>query len=298
MKALCLFNPLSGNGAAAADAARDVMGTCGLEPTFVAVDSCDPAVVLAERAAAFERVIVCGGDGTLHGLLPPLLELRRPVGLIPAGTANDFARSLGLPEEPEAACQIIAGGHTRAADVGYLGPRPFLNAVQIGLAADVARHHNGWHKKWLGVFGYPVSWLKAWQAARPFRVDLEIDGALRRVRVQQITVGSGRSYGGGMLLAEDAAIDDGLLRLLYIAPARLIDWAWLFPRLRRGGAAPEMVRLSARRVNVSTARPQALSVDGEAAGSTPAIVTVKPRRLEVYAPPAAPTEPSEKEGGS
>ncbi len=296
MKALCLFNPLSGKGAAAAGAASEAIRGCGLEPVLAAVDSCDPAALLAEQAEAFGRVIVCGGDGTLHSLLPSLLGLRRPIGLIPAGTANDFARSLGLPEEPEAACRIIAEGHARAADIGYLGSRPFLNAVQVGLPADVASLHNeGWQKKWLGVFGYPISWLKAWRAARPFHADLDIDGSLRRVRVQQITVGSGRSYGGGMLLAEDAAIDDGLLRLLYVKRLRLIEWVWMFRRLRGGAAAPEMVRLSARRVAVATVRPQPMSVDGEPAGSTPAIVTVEKRRLEVYAP--RPEGPG-KEGSS
>ena len=295
LRALCLFNPQSGNGAAAAEAACQALGACGIEPMLVAVDSCDPAAVLAERAAGFERIIVCGGDGTLHALLPPLLELGRPIGLIPAGTANDFARSLGLPEEPEAACRVIAEGRTRDADVGRLGSRPFLNAVQIGLAADVARRHEGWQKKWLGVFGYPVTWLKAWRAAQPFRAEIEVDGAVQRVRAQQITVGSGRSYGGGMLLAEDAAVDDGLLRLLYVKPAPLMTWVRLFARLRSGAAAPEMVRLPARRVTVSTARPQVLSVDGEPAGTTPAVVSIEPRRLGIYAPPPTPEGPSEKE---
>lgn len=294
MKALCLFNPLSGNGAAVAEAASEAIRGCGLEPTLVAVDSCDPSALLAEQADAFERVVVCGGDGTLHSLLPSLLDLRRPIGLIPAGTANDFARSLDLPEDPETVCRIIAEGNTRAADIGYLGSRPFLNAVQIGLPADVASLHNdGWQKKWLGVFGYPISWLKAWRAARPFPADLDIDGTRRRVRVQQITVGSGRSYGGGMLLAEDAAIDDGLLRLVHVKPSRLIEWVWMFWRLRRGAAAPEVVRLSARRVGITTGRPQPMSVDGEPAGSTPAVVTIEARRLQVYAPrPEGP----EKEG--
>jgi len=288
LKALCLFNPLSGKGAAAADAARDALGACGLEPTLAAVDSCDPAALLAEQAGAFERVVVCGGDGTIHALLPSLLAWRRPVGLIPAGTANDFARALGLPEDPEAACRIIAQGHTRATDVGFLGTRPFVNAVQIGLAASVAGQHDGWQKKWLGVFGYPISWLKAWRTARPFRADLDVDGMRRRVSAQQITVGSGRHYGGGMVVAEDAAIDDGWLHLVYVEPVRLIDWGRLFWRLRRGAAAPEMVHLSARRIAVRTDRPQPLSVDGEPEGTTPAVITVEARRLHVYAPPEGP----------
>lgn len=285
LKALCLFNPLSGNGAAAAEAATEAMHRFGVDTTLVAIDSCDPAKVLTEQATGFQRIVVCGGDGTLHGLLPSLLELRQPFGLIPAGTANDFARSLGLSDDPETACRVIAEGVSRVIDVGYLGRRPFVNAVQIGMAASVAQFHDGWHKKWLGVLGYPVSWIKAWRATRPFRADLDVNGARRRVRVQQITIGNGRSYGGGMVVAEEATIDEGLLHLVYVGPLPMAEWVRLFPRLRRGERAPEIVHLAARHVAVWTRRPQPLSVDGEPAGTTPAVITVKPRRLAVYAPP-------------
>lgn len=243
-------------------------------------------------------VILGGGDGTASAAAPALRTLQRPFGLLPLGTANDLARTLGIPFDPVEAAGVIAAGETRRIDLGLINGAPFFNVASLGLSAEVVREHEGEceRKRLLGVLSYPLSAWAAFRRHRPFRVEMVIDGEPLRCSCMQIAVGNGRHYGGGMTVDEAAEIDDGWLRVYYLRPAGLLSMLWMLPALRFGWLrrTPEAEVRRARRVEIRTRRPRPVDVDGELNGYTPVVVEIEPAAVEVFAPPR---RPQERQGG-
>lgn len=239
------------------------------------------------RDAGTATVIVGGGDGTLNAAAPALMTLERPFGLLPLGTANDLARSLGIPFDPLEAADVIAAGISRRIDLGLIDGKPFFNVASVGLSAEVVREHEGARKRLLGVLNYPLSAWSAFRRHRPFAAELVIDGERRRIRCTQIAVGNGRHYGGGMTMDEAAEIDDGWLRVYYLRPAGFFAMLSMLPALRFGWLrrTPEAEVKWARRVELRTRRPRDVDVDGELNGRTPVVIEILPGALEVFAPP-------------
>lgn len=243
-------------------------------------------------------VIIGGGDGTLSAAAPALRELRQPFGLLPLGTANDLARSLGIPFDPAEAADVIAAGTTRRIDLGLINGTPFFNVASLGLSAEVVREHEDGsaRKRLLGVLNYPFSAWAAFRRHRPFRAELVIDGQRLHCRCTQIAIGNGRHYGGGMTIDEAAEIDDGWLRVYYLKPAGLLSMLAALPALRFGWLrrSPVAEVRRARHVEVRTHRPKPVNVDGELKERTPVVVEIEPAAVEVYAPPRQ--DDSGKEG--
>jgi diacylglycerol kinase (ATP) len=243
---------------------------------------------LSERiraaAADCDRVIIGGGDGTLHAALPALLESGLPLGVLPMGTANDFARSLGLPRELEEAAGIIAADHCRAVDVSRVNGVPFLNAASVGLGVAVTRALSGSLKeRWRGL-SYARALAAAAAEARAFRVHIDCDGKAETVVSLQITVGNGRYYGGGMTIAASARVDDGKLYLYSIEPQSLWQLMRLLPAMRSGrhGRYEEVFTRAGECLRVETAQSMPVTADGELCASTPALFEVLPEALSVF----------------
>ncbi len=251
--------------------------------------------IIRREAPTADFIVLGGGDGTFSRSAKAVLDAGKPLGILPLGTANDFARSLGIPLDLEAAASIVCQGKIRRIDVGLVNDRVCLNVATLGFSAKVAHFHKGDRKHRLGIFSYPVSWLDAYRRHRSFRALITCDGEEFSMRCTQLAVGSGRHYGAGLTLAEDAEIDDGWLRLYWIEPLDVWGWMRLFPALRRGtlGARPEVELRRARSVAVSTRPPQTINVDGELVGETPATFSILPNALPLFAPaeqrPAAAT---------
>lgn len=263
----------------------------------VRVETPDSVEDLRRRilASGDATVILGGGDGTMNAAAPALRALGRPFGLLPLGTANDLARSLGIPLDPVEAAGVIVDGGARRIDLGLINGEPFFNVASLGLSAEVVHEHESEHgrKRLLGVLNYPLSAWAAFRRHRPFRAELVIDGEVLRCRCTQIAVGNGRHYGGGMTIDEAAEIDDGWLRVYYLRPAGLLAMLWMLPALRFGwlrrSADAEVRR--ARRVEIRTRRPRVVDVDGELKGRTPVVVEIEPSAVEVFAPPQRAAEP-------
>lgn len=287
-RALCFANPN-------ARAVQNMAGrfVSALEERGVAVEmqntsSQEDALQRIRDAGTADAILVAGGDGTISGLLPALLEREEPVGILPLGTANDFARGLGLAQDPAAAADAIAGGYCRQVDVGRINDRPFLNVASLGISVEIADLHEDGIKKTLGRFAYPMRWAEAWRRHRPPTVSVTVDGTERRARVSLLAVGCGRYYGGGMVVEETARPDDGSLRLYYIEPRPLSDWFYLVPNLLRGRQRQHagVFSASAREIEIRAGRKKGLgiNVDGEVCERTPARINIEPGRLRVLAP--------------
>jgi diacylglycerol kinase (ATP) len=237
-----------------------------------------------ELRPASDRILVGGGDGTINRLLPHLVEASLPLGILPMGTANDLANTLGLPEEPHAAVQTALFGHVVRVDLGRVNGKLFANVASIGLGPKVTEKLSAELKKQLGALGYPRALLDAYRESRPFHCGISVDGGPeRRVRALHLAVGNGRFYGGGATVFEDARIDDERLDLFSLAPMPLWRLLLVAPwvKLGRHRAIDDVYTLHGRTVSVSTRRPLPISADGEILAQTPACFEVLPGALSV-----------------
>jgi diacylglycerol kinase (ATP) len=289
-RALLIANRQSLAGATDLSAGIALLTESGIEVVDHAVD--DPLVIprlLADEAPQHDLVVIAGGDGTMNLAADALVAAQKPLGIIPIGTANDLARTLGLPFTIPEACAVIAAGDSRAIDLGCSNGKYFFNAASVGLPVEVARHHVGARKRWLRVLSYPLSVWDALKTTRPFRATVRCDDQQIRIRAIQITVGNGVHYGGGMTLLEDAAIDDQRLDVYCLKPLSFWMLMALFPALRRGRLKnlEPVFALSGREVEVRTRRTLKVTTDGEVTTRTPVRFTVAAHALRVFVPPPA-----------
>ncbi len=231
-------------------------------------------------------VVVGGGDGTINAAAPALIGLGVPLGVLPMGTANDLARSLAIPQALAEACQVIAQGQERSIDIGMVNGHYFFNAAGVGLSGEVTRKLDREGKRRWGVLSYAKATLDAWRESDVFAARIRVNGEEMYVKSLQIMVGNGRHYGGGMTIAEDATIDDGLLNVYSIEPVPLLRLAGIAPLLRRGShdRSDAVMVVSTQELELVTDRPIPVNADGEMVGTTPARFSVVPGALRVLVP--------------
>ncbi|MFE8118514.1 lipid kinase [Brenneria goodwinii] len=255
-----------------------------IEPGEQALGSCGD--IIRAHANDVDFVIIGGGDGTLNSAAQALVDTGLPLGVLPLGTANDFARTLGIPRDLKLAVQIIAAGNLRSIDLGEVNDHLFFNVSSIGFSAALARGLSAKSKKRWGTLGYALAAFKLLKQSRPFRVEIEHDGIKERVRTVQVSVGNGRFYGGGMTVEQTAAPDDGRFDVYSLEISHWWEMLALVPFLRRGthGRWRKVRTFSATRLTLHTAKPHDINADGELIGKTPATFILREKAIRVFAP--------------
>jgi YegS/Rv2252/BmrU family lipid kinase len=231
------------------------------------------------------RIAVAGGDGSIGCAAEVASRAEVPLAVIPVGTANDFARVLGLPQDPEAAADLaVRGTETRAIDLGDAEGRPFVNAVSAGLSPAAAREARGL-KGMLGPFAYAVGALRAGLGADPILCRIACDGEERFAGgAWQAIVGLTGAFGAGAEL--DADPSDGLLDVAVIeagSRARLVAHAYGM-RAGRLESQKGVVTFSGRAVEIALERGAGFNVDGELVDTARLLVAAAPRAFEVVVP--------------
>jgi len=292
-----LVNGASRRGALAYEPARRALRDAGFRLNRSTLLS-DPSAIGTEVAAAVRErcslLLVGGGDGTVGavaGLLADLPATERPVlGVLPLGTANDFARTLDLPPALPAAVSALATGKVVDIDLGRANGHPFLNVASLGLSVAATRVLRPSTKRRLGPAAYPLAALLAYRRHRPFRARLEFpDGdaaPLDLGDLLQVAIGNGRHYGGGNTIAPDAGIDDSTLDVYAIRTGRLRDHLSV-ARLLRDGALihhEHVQHVVTRAVVLATDEPQPVNLDGEIATTSPVDFRVQRNAIEVAVP--------------
>ena len=231
-----------------------------------------------------DLVIIGGGDGTLNSAIDGLLATRLPLGILPLGTANDLARTLGLTTNLVEACQIIANGQTKQIDVGKVNDKYFFNVASLGLSVKITQKLTQATKRRWGILAYAATTLQVIWQSRPFRAEILIPGETLRVRTIQIAIGNGRHYGGGMVVATDAAIDDQRLDLYSLETKQWWQILALLPTMRRGNHAmlPGVRELHGQEFEIRTFRSRPINTDGEITTHTPAKFSLIPKALAVF----------------
>ncbi|MCW2484460.1 lipid kinase [Candidatus Symbiopectobacterium sp. NZEC127] len=285
--ALLLINEKARKG----DCAREeVLAQLMAQGLRVLVPSAELSMTYSELiehyADRVDMVIVGGGDGSLNAAAPGLVATGLPLGVLPLGTANDFARTLDIPFDLKSAISVIVAGHRRAVDLGKVNGHLFFNVSSIGFSAVLARELTAESKKRWGTLGYALAACKLLRQSRPFRAEIVHEGAVERVRTVQISVGNGRFYGGGMTVEQRAAPDDGLLDVYSLEVTHWWQMIALIPFLRRGtqGRWRQVRAFSTTELILNTRRPHDINADGELIGRTPAHFTIKQKAIEVFAP--------------
>ncbi|HET7715860.1 MAG TPA: lipid kinase [Bauldia sp.] len=242
--------------------------------------------LVRDGAGGCDAIVVAGGDGTLNGALPALIQARKPVGILPFGTANDLALTLGIPADPVAAAEVIAAGATRNIDVGRANDCYFLNVASIGLSVKIAEKQDEELKRQWGIFSYVVAAAGALTEAERFEATITCGERSEAVRAYQIAVGNGIHFGGGLTVSPEARIDDGLLDVYAIETTSVAELIALAPRLRDGTLVErdDVAFFRGPTARIETRTPMPVNTDGEVTTATPADFSVLPKALTIFAP--------------
>ncbi len=285
---LLLVNPAAAGGRVGKllPRARLALERRGIDYRVVTTTGLEQGCAEARAAAAAgERVVVMSGDGMIGQVGGALAEANGTMGLLPAGRGNDLARVLGIPAEVEAAADVLAGGAIREIDVGQLNGKPFLCIASCGLDSDANRIAN--EAKWIrGQAVYLYAALRALVEWRPATFSLSLDGEPVSFSGYSVAAANSRAYGGGMFIAPDAELDDGLLDVVMSASTSRARFLRTLPKLFRGThVADASVSVGRdREIRVSADRPLVVYADGDPIGRLPATIGVLPGAVRVLLP--------------
>jgi diacylglycerol kinase (ATP) len=286
-RALLLVNPRARRGREAYAEIAPRLQSLGLHVVQESIEKLDDMPNWVERYRPdIDRVVVAGGDGTLNTVIQGIAGTDLTLAIVPLGTANNSARTLGIPLLLPEACHLAVHGLRRWIDLGCVNGRFFLTTASIGLSVDIAGELDAGTKRRWGPLAYGVTALRLLTRSRPFHADIAWNGQVRRSRTVQIVVGNGRYYGTALPVAEDATIDDARLDLYSLEVRHWWELLALAPALRRGrhGEKRSVETLRANAFEIRTRIPRPINIDGEIRGETPARFKVVPRALEVFAP--------------
>lgn len=286
-RALLVVNPKARRGSGSIRSAVEFLRAGGIDTTETAVGPEETMADLIRReAGAYDLVIIGGGDGTLNAAAPGLVDTALPLGVLPLGTANDFARTLGIPPDPSQAARIIAAGFQTPIDLGEVNGHLFFNVASIGFSAELAADLTEHAKKRWGKLGYGIAAARILARSQLFSAYLDHDGTTENIRTLQVSVGNGRHYGGGMTVEETATADDGKLDFYSLE----VDHWWrllaLLPSLRKGtqGRWDDVRAFQTTEVTIRTSRPRPVNTDGELSTWTPAHFRIRPKAISVFTP--------------
>ncbi|HET9343397.1 MAG TPA: lipid kinase [Candidatus Eremiobacteraceae bacterium] len=290
-RALVLLNDDARNVAAKSSDAIVALQELGLDIVHaVTATRSSVAAAIREHADRVDLVIAGGGDGTLNAVLQGLVGSKLPLGILPLGTANDLAKTLGIPAELPRACEVIGQGHTRRIDVGRVNDVYYFNEASIGMSVALCRRLTKESKSSFGVFALLFHALQIVFAMRRFRALVTLpSGEVIAQRTAQLTVGNGQNF-GGFVATDEAAIDD---RKLDLYSVQLKDWKDYLEVLtallrRQYDDVRSVFTLHGKRFEVKTGKRMRIEVDGEIVTSTPATFDIVPSAIEVLVPAPSP----------
>jgi len=225
------------------------------------------------------KIIVIGGDGMLHAAINNIQG--NPIGLIPAGTGNDFARALGLSlEDPIESIRRVLSADVEEVDLGKVGDEYFAAICSTGFDSVVNERAN--KLKWpTGKMKYNIAMLLELPRFKPRSYKIVIDGKQMQTQAMLIAIANGLSYGGGMKVCPAADIQDGLLDIMILAPVPKLEFIRIFPSVFKGlhVTHPAVSILQGRSIQI---KAEAVAyADGERIGELPLDVSISHNKLKV-----------------
>lgn len=283
-KIVLFHNPNAGSDASITS---ERLAAHGLSPAET-ITSLEALTTFAWRAN--DLLLVAGGDGTVNEVVRRVLGRDPVLGILPTGTGNDFARSLGLPLDPDAACAALAGATLRRVDVAEINDQVLLNAAHIGLGAIISgRDARNLKGQW-GRLSYLRALLARLGTDGAFKATIRLaEGQLpaseHTHHWRSITIANGRFFGGGHTIGPEASLDDGLLDVLAVRDRSF--WILLFAEIRRRlglTAHPALRHWRVASVTIEANAAHPVTVDGDVRTQTPVTARVQAKALRVLVP--------------
>lgn len=244
-----------------------------------------PATVERALAKRPEVLVLGGGDGTISSLVDHMVGTGVRLGVLPLGTANSFARSLGIPLDVEGAVDVIVDGAARRIDLGMIGDDYFANAAAIGLSPKIAESVPHGIKRWFGRAGY-LSWAALqFLRFRPFTLIVGEGAEAKRLRVVEVRISNG-AFHGGTELVDSARLDSGQIVVQAVkghVKRRLLR-NWAASVLRLEARHEDTVDFKGHEIRIATEPPLPISIDGEVVAKTPTVARIAAGVIEVMAP--------------
>ena len=285
-----IVNPSSGRGrgSAVAKQASQLLDKQGVAHEVMYSRSPDDPARLAQESMrdGAAAVVAIGGDGLVSQVASELVNTDTPLGIIPAGRGNDFARGLGIPLDIAGACATIATGHSRRIDVGQANGHYFFSVAVIGFAAEINRKANTFTKLRVNAL-YSLLTIATIFTDQPQPFTVTYDGRKRRCYCWMIAVGNTWSSARGMALVPAARPDDGQLDACIINGMGKFELLLcVFPKVFRGrhlyNTGVDTIR--GREMTIESDHPCDIYADGERIGPLPVTLKAIPRALSVFVP--------------
>jgi YegS/Rv2252/BmrU family lipid kinase len=286
-----IVNAGAGNGRAGRElpGVRAALDRLGLDHRLERTQSLEHARELAREAAAAGRIAVgLGGDGLIGALADAIKYSDGVLGVLPGGRGNDFVRALGIPLEASAACEVLSTGVVRELDLGEVAGTTFIGIASCGFDSEANRIANQ-TKLVKGNLVYAYGALRALAGWRPANFDVRVDGGeTHRVTGYTIAAANSKAYGGGMFMAPDASLEDGLLDVVMVQQVPKLRFLRLLPTVFKGEHVkqPSVQVLRTVEVEVRADRPFTMYADGDPIGQLPVTIRALKGAVRVMVPRA------------
>lgn len=289
-----IYNPTSGREAMKNDLVEilNVLENAGYETSaYATTPEPKSAQNEAKRAAlaGFDLVIAAGGDGTINevvnGIAP--LEKRPKLGIIPAGTTNDYARALKIPREsPLEAAKVIAKGQTVKMDIGQAGDQYFVNIAAGGLLSELTYSVPSQLKSLFGYLAYLVKGAELLPRIRPVNMRIEYDDGVFDGQASMFFLALTNSIGGFEQIVPDASLDDGKFTLIVVKTSNLLEILQLITMVLNGGKHvndPRVLYVKTKEVKAEAPDSKMMiNIDGEYGGDAPMTFRNLKQHLEIF----------------
>ena len=289
-KAIIIYNPLSG--------AHYIVPKIGyvfekfqkndilVQPYILDSSKQDKLIELVEREK-YDFVMVAGGDGSVSFVANALMKanIDIPLGLIPAGTCNDFAKCIGVPLKFEESLRVILNGNVRKVDIGFLNnERYFLNSYAGGVFADVSFKTANELKKNLGAFAYYIKALSGVKNIKSFELTINMFDQEVKEDAILFFITNGKSIAGFSNVVKKANLTDGMMNVAIIKKCSSIDLVGLFFKVLSGTweKDPNVVFIKTKKCLINADRDIEITVDGEKGKPLPAIIEFENRKISVF----------------
>ena len=290
MKAFCVINPIAGKGFAKNNWEKIILQLekTGFEINYALTEAKGQATKLARDSVnnGAQLVIAVGGDGTISEVVNGIVDSDALLGIVPAGTGNDFARAVNIPLNYLEAIIAIGGLKHREIDLGFIHNQYFINIAGIGFDAQVAAQVHRGNKILKGKLAYLWTLLAVFFSYKPAKIKILTNGQLIEKEILTATIANAKFYGGGIEIAPQAKVDDGQLDLVVIENMNKAQLILSLPKLLKGE------HLSHEKV--STFKSDSLYLngdpnlsahaDGEVIPGLPLEVKVKPKAIKIVVP--------------
>lgn len=288
-RARIIYNPTAGREEMKKQLADvlDYLERIGYETSAFATNGKGSATREAKRAVirGYDLVIAAGGDGTVYEVINGMAEKENlpKLAILPMGTSNDFARSIGIPKDIKKALEIIKKDNTKFIDVGKMNKKYFINIAGGGTLTELTYEVPSKLKTVLGHMAYYIKGIEKITQFKPFDVQIETNGKSVTEEIMMFLVANSNTVGGFDKLAPMAKIDDGLLDVILLKKCNLADLARVMTLLAKGQHLkdPKIVHFQTKEMIIRTENNVQMNLDGELGGSMPSHFKILPKHIEM-----------------